>query len=125
MNDLNVLHTRLVYFGDNALQATDVGTAIRNNNDIGLWVSCQMTLLRNQWTQNRHNLTCGNVLQLNDARDKFVTFDRLSSDLTRPLFGIHIRQNLDDLTHLHGGIAMHLQNRQEYLIDFLFIHGAG
>ena len=90
-------------------QARDIAGGISNDNDIGGWYRCQVFPLRNQGTQDRHQLAGVHMLDLDDLRDQRITCisPRPTQRIDRILFGVDIRNNLDRTNTGNRRKAMH------------------
>jgi hypothetical protein len=110
---------------DDLSDTIDIDGAIRNDQHVTGLIRHHMALLRNHGPQDGHQLRGGDVLQLDDPGDHLIAL----AIIPRPghshpgLFGIDIGDDLDDFSGGHGGKTMHLQHRQEDLIDLILIKG--
>ncbi len=83
----------------------------------------QMSVLRHQRAQYRHQFQCISVINLNDAGDQLLgRCGRKTVEGFRRLFGIDLLHHLDDLFSRYGGEPVHLQYRQKQIVNFILVH---
>jgi len=120
--DFNIGIDLPVHLGNDAIDAQDIRCTVGNNQHIGGRVSREMPLLRHQRAQDRHQLRRVDVLDRQNARDQLipgVAAGRVNG--RRTLLRGSVGNDLDRVFAGHGRKAVHLQNRKEYVIDFVFI----
>src|SRR5699024_1527672 len=109
---------------DDVGNAGDVGGPVGNDQAVGRHVGGQVAVLGNQRAQDRHQLVGRHVVELYDAGDDFLGRIRVGAEAA-VLFGVDLRDDLDDFAGRHGGKAMHLQHRQKGFIQFVGRHRRG
>ena len=123
-NDFDLAVTAFVDFADNADQPLDIPGAVRNYQHIAGRIGRQVSLLRHQWPQDRHQLCCGDIIDLDNPRHHGVATARLfiAGIGNTVLLGADIRHDLDHFTAGDGGKTVYFQYRLEYFIDFIAVH---
>ena len=109
---------------DDPLQAVDVARAIGNDERVRAGDVREVTLLRNQRSQGRHQLRGIHVLNLDHLCDDLVRgrAHAIRQVVRRHLARVRVGQDLRDIARLHRHEAVHLQDRQECLIERLGRH---
>ena len=118
-NHVDFLVARLVDALDDARHAIHVRRAVRDDQHVRCRVGGEMAVLRDQRPQDRHQLRGADVLDGDDLRDDLVggrTHAR-GQVVGGQLAGIRVRQDLDHLARRDGHEAVHLQDRQERLVE--------
>src|SRR5680860_988750 len=115
---------RIIHAFHDLLDPVDVGGAIGNDQRVVRGIRRQMTLLWNQRPQDGYELRGRNTIDVDDARDQLVALAAVGK-LRGTLFGGNIRYDLDDLADWYGGVTVHLQHRQQDLIDLVLVHRLG
>ena len=126
-NHLYLAVADLVDAADDADQAFDVDGAVGNDQHVGGRVGRQVSLLRHQRPQDRHQLCRGHIVHLYHAGDHFITTTRrrIVGGGNAVLLGIHVRYDLDHFAAGNGSEAVHLENRQEHLVNLVAVHRPG
>ncbi len=117
-HDLDVLVAGLVDAPDDAEHAIHVGGAIRDDQHVAAGVRDEVPVLRDQRPQDRHELRGADVVQLHDLGGEVIGTRRTrGADLARELPRRGVRDNLDQVAAVDGDVAVHLQDRQECLVQ--------
>ena len=123
---LDVVVARQVNAANDADQSRYVRGAVRNDQHIRAGVRRQVSELRYQGPQNRHELGRADVLHLNNLRHNVVGASGIAgAEGAGILPGCRIWNDLDDVATLHRGELMHLENRKERFVKCLRRHWCG
>ena len=117
-DNLNVLITGLVNAVDNVDHARNVGGTVRDDEHVAAGMCDQVTVLRNQWPQDGNELGRADIAQLDDGCGHVIgprgTFN---SHATGELPGRRVRDDLDQIAAIDRYVAVHLEDRQESLVQ--------
>jgi hypothetical protein len=114
----------LVDPADDAQQAIHVVGAIGQDQHVGAGDRGEVGVLRHQRPQHRHQLRGVGVLQQHDLRHHLVggAADAVGQVVARQLAHVLVEQHLDHVAGRHGREAVHLQDRQERLVELVRRH---
>ena len=110
-DDLNVVIGGKIDAANDIDHPLHVTGPIGNDEHVGAWMSCQVSVLRNQGSKNRHELCGTDVVHLNHLSHHVVRSRAVRGRWIRMLSRSRIRNDLDDVTRGYGDIAMHLKDR--------------
>ncbi len=119
-HDVDFLVAAQVDALDDAHHAADVAGAVRDDQHVRGRIRDQVAVLRDQRPQHRHELRGAHVAHADDLRDEFVgaAVDPLRQVfLARPLTRVGVRNDLDGVAGRYRDEAVHLQDRQERLVE--------
>ena len=122
LDDIGLLHRRFVHAIDDAAYAVDVAGQIGNDNGVAGGVGRHMGLLWHQGAQYRNQLGGGDIFQADDFGHVFVGGVSAGIAIAYPHrggAGILALYDPDHAIGAHGGVAVHLQNGQEQLVQLL------
>jgi len=118
-DELDFIVARTIEALDDAHQTMNVVGAVGNDEGVCARDVGEVALLRDERTQARNELGGAHVSYIDDVRDDLVGVgaDPLGQVVRRPLTRVLIGQDLRDVARLDGHEAVHLQDRQERLIE--------
>ena len=120
-HDLHVLVSHLVDALDDAHDARHVVGVIGDDEDVGGGVGDQVPVLRNHRPQNRHQLRCADVPDVDHLGHDLVRAraHAIGQIDARQLARVRVGQDLDHVPvpGWHGDEAIHLEDRQERLVE--------
>ena len=124
-HDLDVLVADLVDAPDDFHHAVHVAGAVGDDEDVRGRVGHQVAVLRDHRPQDRHQLRRGDVLDIHHLRDDLVRGGtHVVGQVERGhLPRIGIGQDLHHVPGGHGDEAVHLQDREERLVEGGRRHG--
>ncbi len=116
-DNFDFLIAGLIDAADDAHDPRNIGRAIRNDEHVGSRMRCEVAVLWYQRTQNWHELSGTDVLNLKNLGDHVIgACGALCADRTCELPSRCVRDDLDDVAGTHRNKAMHLQDRKERLV---------
>ena len=121
LNDFNLVAFSVVEAVDNGAHALNVVGMVADNQRVGGSHRRQVTVLRHQRAQHRHQFLNRRVVHRDHLGDQLFTVHaaRVGGQRQVALLGGGVGDDLDHATGRHCGVTVDLKHRQEQLIDFV------